>query len=105
MRLSKGDIGRILQDFCFGLGTKCDLDAPSHKKAYDKAVERLGGKASPETVRYAGGDLKVRPRRALDGNYLESDRDYVGNNMELCVRLLDTLDMADLLNSALKGRR
>ena len=108
MRLSKGDIGNILHDFCAGLGTKCDLDAPSHRKAYDAAVAALAGKAAPPD-KQVSSTIKINPRRPLYDDkpegYLESDRDFVENNLELCVQILSALEMAELLGAVLKARR
>jgi hypothetical protein len=124
MRLSKTDAGIILHEFCAGLGTKCDLDAPSHRKAFDKAVAalsakgaRLDGKSLP---RLSGATFHINPRRPMfdaaeikdmesalgksEDGYMESDRDYVENNLELCVEILSALEMAGFLNAVMKAR-
>jgi len=111
MRLSKTDAGTILHEFCAGLGTRCDLDAPSHRKAFDRAVAALAGKGAAldtQTLPRTTGGIKINSRRPLydekpDG-YMESDRDYVENNLELCVEILNALEMAGFLNAVLKAR-
>jgi len=51
-------------------------------------------------------NLKIRPRREHEtmAGYMESDHDYVMNNFELAIQLLDTLANAELLNAAIKAR-
>jgi|HubBroStandDraft_1064217.scaffolds.fasta_scaffold746691_2 hypothetical protein len=107
MRLTKGDAERILHEFAQDMGTKCDMDAQSHRKAMGRAVAALTSKEppAPSKVIYDG---EVKPRRRLydkepDG-YLESDRDYVENNMGLCVQLLNALEIASLLNTVMRRR-
>lgn len=38
-------------------------------------------------------------------SYMESDHDYVMNNFELCILLLDTLANAELLKAAIKWKK